>query len=283
MQRSFRVFLSVVAVLASGGWTPNAHRVAAARADLRVQLTGLPTETRVDGNVTYQALVRNIGRLTAKNVAIDFETSPLIVAVSAHGVSCKAAPPSLTCTKASLPPGAVAQVGLTIRPLALGRLVVKATVTSASAEATLRNNAATATTLVLPPDSVRVQASYLAPGFRQDISLDAISGRRGEDPDGTLIMDWADKRSAGRVTCVNVSGNRAAVGIVTPAIVLPPGTTASPFLMFRFTDNGSPGAGRDTFSLVGSATPVSCWFSWPETGSDVIPITSGEMTIIDTP
>ena len=58
-----------------------------------------------------------------------------------------------------------------------------------SAEVTLRNNTASATTPVLAPDSVRVDASYLAPSFRMDISLDAISGRSGEDPDGALIMD----------------------------------------------------------------------------------------------
>jgi hypothetical protein len=58
------------------GWTPNAHAVA--RADLRVELRGLPTETRVEGNVTYRALVRNVGRVSAKDIAIDFETSPLI-------------------------------------------------------------------------------------------------------------------------------------------------------------------------------------------------------------
>jgi hypothetical protein len=280
------LLLSLVGIVATAGWTPSARPLAAPRADLRVQLSRLPTETRVDGNVIYRAVVRNIGRRTAKDVAIDVEASPLLVAVSTRAVSCNAASAGLRCITASLRPRAAAEVALTIRALGLGAISVKASASTVSAEVTLRNNAASATTPVVAPDSVRVEAFYLAPSFRQDISLNAISGRRGEDPDGTLIMDWFG-RVSGTVTCVNVSGNRAVVGIMTPPVVPPPGATATPFLLFGFTDNGSPGAGRDTFSLIGSAAPISCWFPWPadapQTGSTVIPITSGEVTIIDTP
>jgi hypothetical protein len=251
-------------------------------ADLRVRITGLPTETRVGGEVTYRAVVQNVGHRAAKEIRLDLTTSELLVAVSAHGVRCDQSSEALACTSAVLRPGAAVQIEVTIRALALGRLVVRARAASISAEATLRNNVATATTPVLPSDSIHVDATYVAPSFRQAIQLDAVSGRHGEDPDGTMTMNWAGDVGAGRVTCVNILGNRAAVGVVTPSILPPPGTVATPYLLFVFTDNGSPGGGRDTFSLFGGATPYSCVFALSGNGS-TITITTGEISIVDTP
>jgi hypothetical protein len=98
-------------------------------------------------------------------------------------------------------------------------------------------------------------------------------------------MHWAGEESTGTISCLNVSGNQAEVGITTPAAEATVGATASDYLLFLFTDNGSPGAGRDTFSLLGSATPLFCLlpFPGPASGPTVIPITTGEISIVDTP
>jgi Domain of unknown function DUF11 len=273
------------------GWASAARTGDRVRADLSVQIVGAPSETRVGGTVAYRAIVRNVGRLPAKDISLALETTPLLAAVSASRMVCKSTPVrGVFCTAAALRPREAARVELTVRALALGRLVVTASASSESREATQGNNRASLVTPVRPADTVLVQATHVAPdGFRQEIVLDAISARRGEDPDGTLNMVWAGERSTGRVTSVHVSGNRAAVGIFTPPTTPPPpDAKPTPYLLFVLTDNGSPGVGRDTFSLLGGGgprDPFRCLlFSLvAQTGPTVIPITTGDITIVDTP
>jgi hypothetical protein len=155
--------------------------------------------------------------------------------------------------------------------------------TSETREVGVRNNVATLATSVVPPDSVHVAASRNLAGHPDiDLTLDAISGPHGEDPEGTFVLDWVG-HSAGHVTCLSVTGNTAFVGVRIDEPNTPPDATATPHLLFLFTDAGSPGVGRDTLTFGGSAGSVSCLEPFFPGGIPGISITGGEITIVDTP
>jgi hypothetical protein len=73
-----------------------------------------------------------------------------------------------------------------------------------------------------------------------DFVFDASSGPSGEDPTGTVMMFPID---GGPVTCLNVNGIDAVVGIATPT------TNPGGFLIY-VPDNATPGEGSDTLALV---------------------------------
>jgi hypothetical protein len=76
-----------------------------------------------------------------------------------------------------------------------------------------------------------------------DFNFDASSGLSGEDPTGTVMMFPLD---GGPVTCLNVNGIDAVVGIATPT------TNPDGFLIYM---SDSPGFESDTLELVQVSTP----------------------------
>lgn len=116
---------------------------------------------------------------------------------------------------------------------------------------------------------------------RSNLSMDAISDPYGQDFEGSFTLEWTGIVSSGRVICLNVSGNKAFVGVVVDvsdgAPVAPPG-----YLLFRLVDKGSPGVGRDTLTFGGGGGRPFC----PALGSfpdeNTPPIKAGEITITDT-
>jgi len=249
-------------------------------ADLRVRVIGLPRETRVGGNVGYAVKLVNAGRRQATGVMlwIKVDTNAAVVSVASAGISCSSADERnrLRCITATLPGHRRARVDVAARATSLGTLRVTATVSSTTREVTWSNNRAEVETSVLAPDSVHADA-YRSGRFPIQLWLDAISAPDGEDPAGTFTLSWQGK-SSGRVTCVNVAGNKATVGVVIDNADGTPGTAG---LLFLLTDNGSPGAGHDTLTFGGGGPALSDCPAWPFAEGSAI--TSGEITIIDTP
>jgi hypothetical protein len=128
----------------------------------------------------------------------------------------------------------------------------------------------------------------------QQLILDAISAPHGQDPAGTFILKshgadvGFDEELSGRVTCLNVAGNVAVVGVVidnaSSNIPPEPGSTPVTHLLFLLVDNGLPGAARDTMAFAGGGDPLgsSCqWFTGaPTTG---FPLSDGDIAVVDTP
>jgi hypothetical protein len=54
-------------------------------------------------------------------------------------------------------------------------------------------------------------------------------------------------------------------------------------LLFLITDNAAPGVGRDTLTFGGGPAPMDCQEPFFPSTLPGIAITSGEITIIDTP
>jgi Domain of unknown function DUF11 len=279
-------FMGAVVVLVGPGTSSALSAKPRAASDLRIRISGWPGETRVGNEVNYALTVSNVGLSAAKDVVVRVTGGHAgLIEVSAGGQSC--APPSqfeawfaLGCSFSSLAPHAAKRIELGVRPSELGRIVVHATVESRSQESRLRNNAASVSTPVFSPDSVHVAATRVGPNT-MNLTIDAISSRHGRDPDGTFALDWEGKAS-GHVTCLNVSGNKALVGVVvdSPAVDVAADATPTPYLLFILTDNGSPGPGRDTVTFARGADPFSCEArSFPGSGYT---ITSGDIAIVDT-
>jgi hypothetical protein len=98
---------------------------------------------------------------------------------------------------------------------------------------------------------------FTSDGFWTEVLVDARSGPSGENPSGTLQLLVCGIHTTSRacfqggsVTCLHVTGNRAVFAWFG-------GLFASTFLLrlrglVEITDNGSPGAGRDTLQIVPS-------------------------------
>src|SRR6266487_2114856 len=210
-----------------------------AAADLRVRVVGLPTETRIGGNLSYLVTVSNIGRRTAKGVAVNLDGgAALLLSLSSARSSCSSAGTpgvetelAAACSTASLAPHEKVSIELSARAIVLGRIVLHVIATSETSEVGVRNNVASVATSVVRPDSVHVVASRNFAGHPYiGLTLDAISGRHGEDPEGTFVLDW-EGHVAGHVTCLSVAGNAAYVGgaIDEPNTPLPPDVTPTPY------------------------------------------------------
>src|SRR5262249_29604263 len=225
--------LVAVCICQQSGATPAARACATARvapgldcidsrraaADLRVRAAGT-IETRVGGSVSYSVTVSNVGLRTAKDVAVKVEGQDAsLVSTSPARGSCmpEVGLPldglALVCAVASLAPHETVGIHLDGQAIALGRIVLRVRATSSTHDARARNDQAVVTTPVLGADSVRVTASRMIEGHPYiDLTLDAVSGRHGQDPDGRFVLEWAGNTS-GHGTSFSLHPHSAYVGV----------------------------------------------------------------------
>jgi hypothetical protein len=102
-------------------------------------------------------------------------------------------------------------------------------------------------------------------------TIDTHSGPSGESPSGEVRVEADGGSTTGSVTCLNVAGNRATIGVEFDP------TIGSGFFFVEDND----GAGQDRFTGVASPTgepPAVC----PENPSTPLsPISSGDITVHD--
>jgi hypothetical protein len=137
------------------------------------------------------------------------------------------------------------------------------------------SSSATASAQTPTRDSVTGFAEALIPipnappnAFEVDFVFDASSGPSGEDPTGTVMMFPLD---GGPVTCLNVNGIDAVVGIAAPT------TNLGGFLIYV---SDSPGFEPDTLELVPVSTPPQVC---PAPVRPNRAIFVGSITVIDAP
>jgi hypothetical protein len=117
-------------------------------------------------------------------------------------------------------------------------------------------------------DSVTGTAtSFAGPGVLVTYTLDASSGPTGEDPAGSVRIDLFGPVD-NPVTCLDVQGNRAIVGIAVPSD--PPGG-----LWIFVTDTGD--VGPDTIGAVGTATPPDVCSEQPHSEAEA----GGNIVVVD--
>jgi hypothetical protein len=256
--------------------------------DLRVTVSGSPAANRVGGTFAYEVQVANRGRRAAMSVALTVNAGAHVESASTSTGLCS--PPTeraVRCQLGSLAPRAQAAIAIVIRATAIGQVDVRAQATSRTRDSRPRDNAATATSRVTEPDSVRGRGTRptAGPGVRPpvEVEVDAFSGPAGNDPAGTFWTRYptGTPEFRGRVVCLTVSGTRASVGGVIEQSNdpnNPPGTG----ILFAFIDNGDSGAGRDATVTYFNRelNPMQCPIPLFRDG-DEITLTSGNFTVTD--
>ena len=255
--------------------------------DLQVTVSGSPAANRVGGTFAYEIQVANRGPRTATSVALTLNAGGSVESASTTTGSCSSSEGTVRCEFGSLAPRVRASIAIVVRATAIGQAGFRAQATSRTRDAHPRDNAATATSRVTEPDSVRGRGTrpLAGPGVRPpvEVEVDAVSGPAGNDPAGTFWTRYpaGTPEFRGRVVCLTVTGTRASVGGVIEQSNdpnNPPGTG----ILFAFTDNGDPGAGRDaTVTYFGrELNPTQCPIPAVRDG-DEITLTSGNFTVSD--
>jgi hypothetical protein len=240
-----RCHAGFVQVITSG------KRVCRAAPDLTVSIAATPAANRVGGSFTYAATVRNVGRKIAPRVTLSADAAADTVSISASTGTCTSGqgPLHSTCDLGTLQRGATVTVSIVAHATTLGALTLSVRAISPGRDARPKDNAATKTTKVTEPDSVKgIGVRPTAGGGpRPPVTneIDAISGPTGEDAAGTFRVKYPTFELSGRVVCLTVNGNRASVG----GIVEQSNESQYPVghaIQLAFTDNGDPGVGKDT-------------------------------------
>jgi hypothetical protein len=163
---------------------------------------------------------------------------------------------------------------------------------------TARNSIGTSTATSAPTGVVRVLIDSVTGAgqrlFRTNappvhVEIDARSGSTGKNPSGSFLMRYpvgawlqSGLELRGDVVCLTVRGNRASVGAVirqSNSDLLPAGTGA----WLAVTDNGQPGAGKDTqLSYLGSeVNPQVCTIPVQANEFPEIVLTGGDFVVHD--
>ncbi|HZC28764.1 MAG TPA: hypothetical protein VE269_03410 [Gaiellaceae bacterium] len=254
--------------------------------DLRVNVAAAPEANRVGGVFTYDVVVRNVGRRRAPRVRVSADGPGDAVSATTSTGTCTAAQGALhaSCDLGTVERGGKAMVTIVAGAAALGPLSLSVRAVSSVRDARPKDDATTITTSVTEPDAVKgvgVRAAF-GGGQRPAVTneVDAISGPTGADPTGTFRVVYPTFELRGRVVCLTVVGNRASVG----GIVEQSNESQYPAghaIQLAFTDNGDPGAGKDTQVTYpgienASPCPVPLFADQPE-----LPLTEGNYVVRD--
>ena len=117
-----------------------------ALSDLAVTLTASPDPVNGGGQITYQAIVTNIGAVTVTNVALSdvLPSGVSFVSASSPAGSCQNQGGTITCSLGTLASGQSVPVTIRLQATAAGMITNKVAVSGNQADIDLSNNAATA-------------------------------------------------------------------------------------------------------------------------------------------
>jgi hypothetical protein len=113
-------------------------------------------------------------------------------------------------------------------------------------------------------DSVTGEALVGEGFFRSFVSVNAHSGPSGEAPSGSAVINICPlgpcttraSSLGGSVTCMNVQGNRAVIGLYGTAVEVAFTGIVRIRGFLQVVDNGSPGVGKDTLALEGQSVEI---------------------------
>ncbi len=126
-------------------------------ADAMVSVSGPPTPAAMGADLTFTATVSNAGPAATAEVVVTGELSgsaELLGAAVSQG-SCGSSLP-LSCSLGDLAAGAVATVGVTVRPTSMGRIGAQFSVSQAGPDPSIGNNSASADCFVGRPPRRRI-------------------------------------------------------------------------------------------------------------------------------
>ncbi len=158
--------LSNTAVVSSNTADPNnanntatATTTVNASANLSITLADNPDPVATGAQLVYTVSVTNAGPSTAANVSVVTTLPAGVTFVDAAGTgwTCNEANLVVTCTRATLAPGAAPDITITVTsPLAVGTITCTTTVTSATPDPANGNNSDSETTSVTPSTNLAI-------------------------------------------------------------------------------------------------------------------------------
>jgi uncharacterized repeat protein (TIGR01451 family) len=232
--------------------TASADTTVASDADLSLTQTDSPDPAGLGDPVTYVLHVTNNGPNPANSVTLTdtLPTGTAFVSASGAGWTCSQGGGAVTCTQASLAPGAASDVTLVVNaPASSATLINRAGVTSTTADSNAGNNASEETTNVLSCNPNVVNA-----GHSLVTASPAVAQADGADAAEVVVTlrDNCGNLLAGRP--VSLTSSQGALDTITPAS----GTTnAVGQFTFRATSYTVSGGVPSVFTATSGSTTLT--------------------------
>lgn len=230
----------------------SAETTVATDAELALTQTDSPDPAGLGDPVTYVLHVANNGSVPASSVTLT-DTLPAgttFVSASGAGWTCSQGGGTVTCTQASLAPGAAGDVTIVVNaPASSATLTNRAGVTSTTADSNTANNASEETTTVLScnPNIVNAASSLVmaSPAVVQADGAQAVEVL-------VTLRDNCGNFLAGRP--VSLTSSRGVIDTITPAS----GTTnAVGQFTFRVTSYSVSGGTPSAFTAASGSTTIT--------------------------
>src|SRR5574341_266066 len=230
----------------------SAETTVATDAELALTQTDSPDPAGLGDPVTYVLHVANNGSVPASSVTLT-DTLPAgttFVSASGAGWTCSQGGGTVTCTQASLAPGAAGDVTIVVNaPASSATLTNRAGVTSTTADSNTANNASEETTTVLScnPNIVNAASSLVmaSPAVAQADGAQAVEVL-------VTLRDNCGNFLAGRP--VSLTSSRGVIDTITPAS----GTTnAVGQFTFRVTSYSVSGGTPSVFTAASGSTTIT--------------------------
>ncbi len=222
------------------------------QADLSIALTDAPDPVAEDAALTYTIGVASGGPSNASTLTVTHTLPAGVTFGSATGTgwSCSHAAGVVTCTRATLAPGAAPSITVSVTaPGAGGSLSSTATVAAATTDPAAGNNSATATTTVTPvndPPTANDDAATVA----EDAAATAIAVLSND----TITPDTGETLTITAVT-QPANGTVVITGGGT-GLTFQPAANFSGTTTFTYTVSDGNG-GTDTATVTVTVTPVN--------------------------
>jgi Domain of unknown function DUF11 len=233
---------------------------ATSRADLAVAATDAADPVLVDGQASYRVTVANRGPQRAMRVQLRVNIvgatligrpRPTTGSCTVQGVA------RVNCALGVLRNRSRSTAVVRVDPTETGTISVDAVVSSTTADPRHRNNRASQATRVLDVHMIQGRGVRSTAGDAGYPTVTTEVDARADPTTGTATGTFAIQYAAisaspargsdlrGRVVCLSVEGNRAMAGGVVESsnsAAFPAGSA----VRIALTDNGDPGAGRDS-------------------------------------
>jgi uncharacterized repeat protein (TIGR01451 family) len=213
----------------AGNNSDTADTAVNASADLAIVKTDSPDPVVEGANLTYTLAVMNNGPSSATNVSVT-DTLPVgVTFVSAGGTgwTCNQSMGTVTCTRATLAPGAAPDITIVVMPPTAGSISNTASITATETDGVAANNSSTAMTtvnpaitpdfdLVLTPPTFNVPAGLAA---TYTLTVSSVGGFAGTVQLGCMVEPGGPVCSVSQSSVNLASGGSATatVSVITRA------------------------------------------------------------------
>ncbi len=273
----------------AGNNTASTSTTVAARADLAVAVTDNPDPVIANGDLTYTVSVTNLGPSTAQTISVTDTLAASVTFISATGTgwTCSVAGQVVTCTRASLAPGAAPAITIDVTVGAQSATVSNtAAVTTATTDPVNGNNSATIQTTVTASADLSITKNDSADPVVAGSAFSYTIAVTNNGPSNAATLSMTDQLPAG-VAFVSASGTgwscSQAAGLVTcTRAALATGVTA-PTITINVTAPANAAALSNTANISAATSDPNAGNNSSTETTDVTASADLAITVVDSP